>query len=167
MTVDLLSIINIEGTVLKVNDTIDFGDKGEFDVKFVAPAEVEATFSSLGGEVNLKGRVNCSVEYTCDRCAKAYPDTLSIEFEEVLKKETPFENEENTDNDIIFFKGNSVDLDEIVYKNIFMNIPTKKLCKADCKGLCAKCGKDLNKGDCSCDTRETDPRFDVLDNFFK
>ena len=167
MTVDLLSIINIEGKVLKVNDTIDFSGKSEFDVKFVAPAEVEACFSSLGGEVNLKGRVNCSVEYTCDRCAKTYPSSLSVEFHEVLKKETPFENEENTDNDIIFFKGNSVDLDEIVYKNIFMNIPTKKLCKADCKGLCAKCGKDLNEGDCSCDTRETDPRFDVLDNFFK
>ena len=42
-----------------------------------------------------------------------------------------------------------------------------ELCKDDCEGLCAKCGKNLNEGECSCDTRETDPRFDVLDKFFE
>ncbi len=167
MTVDLLSIINIDGKALKVNDIIDFSKENELDIKFTKPAEVKATFSSLGGEVNLKASVKCDVEYTCDRCTKEYSDVLCVEFEEVLKKETPFENQENTDSDIIFFKGNSIDLDEIVYKNIFMNIPTKKLCKEDCMGLCPKCGKDLNEGLCSCDTREADPRFDVLDKFFE
>ena len=58
-------------------------------------------------------------------------------------------------------------MDEIVYKNIYMNLPSKKLCKNDCKGLCPKCGKNLNEGDCGCDTREADPRFDALDKFFK
>ena len=41
----------------------------------------------------------------------------------------------------------------------------KDLCKEDCKGLCPKCGCDLNEKECSCTTKEIDPRWAVLKNF--
>ena len=167
MTVDLLSIANIEGKVLNKNDEIDFSSLNGFDFSFKAPVEVQASFVSLGGEINLSCKVNALVEYVCDRCLTTFGDTLDIEFSEVLKKETPFDDGENKNPDVIFYTGNAIDLDEIVYNNIYMNIPTKKLCDEDCKGLCPHCGKNLNDGGCSCDTRETDPRFDILDKFFE
>ena len=167
MTVDLLSIANIEGKVLNKSDEIDLSSMNGFVFSFVEPVKVEASFVSLGGSINLSCRVSAVIEYICDRCLAPYKDTLEIEFSEILKKETPFDDGENKNPDIIFYTGNGVELDGIVYNNIYMNIPTKKLCKDDCKGLCAKCGKNLNEGECSCDTRETDPRFDVLDKFFE
>ena len=45
---------------------------------------------------------------------------------------------------------------------LLLDFPTRVLCSEDCKGLCHKCGKDLNEGDCGCDHREIDPRFAVL-----
>ncbi len=167
MTVDLLSIINIEGKSLEVSDSIDFSDKNEIDVCFKDKATVDAKFTVLGGSVNLTAMVSCPMEYMCDRCGSTFSDTLKFEFEETLKKETPDGNNEDKDTDVIFFAGNTVCLDEIVYKNIYMNLPSKKLCNENCKGLCPKCGKNLNDGDCGCDTRETDPRFDALDKFFE
>lgn len=42
----------------------------------------------------------------------------------------------------------------------------KVVCREDCKGLCPVCGKDLNKGDCDCDTTYRDPRFESLRALF-
>ena len=39
---------------------------------------------------------------------------------------------------------------------------TKFLCSEDCKGLCPRCGKNLNLGPCGC-RKEPDPRFAVLE----
>ncbi|MBE7011396.1 MAG: DUF177 domain-containing protein [Ruminococcaceae bacterium] len=167
MTVDLLSIANIEGKALNIEDVVDLSALDGFDFRFKQPVKVSAKFVSLGGSINLSCKASAVIEYICDRCLAPFEDTLEIEFSEVLKKETPFDDNENKNPDIIFYTGNSVELDEIVYNNIYMNLPSKKLCKDDCKGLCIKCGKNLNEGECSCDTRETDPRFDVLDKFFE
>ena len=134
---------------------------------FSGNAEVLAKFTVLGGSVNLSAKVSCPMEYMCDRCGTVYPSTLEFEFEETLKKESASVNEEDNDPDVIFFTGNTVLMDEIVYKNIYMNLPVKKLCSKDCKGLCTKCGKNLNDGECDCDTRVADPRFDALDKFFQ
>ncbi len=167
MTVDLLPIINIEGKRLDVSDYIDFSEKNEIDIFFKDKAKVDASFNVLGGSVNLFAKVSCPMEYMCDRCGTVYEEILEFEFEEALKKEAPDNSESDQNPDVIYFTGNTVSLDEIVYKNIYMALPSKKLCKEDCKGLCAKCGHNLNEGECGCDTRVSDPRFDVLDKFFE
>ncbi len=167
MTVDLLSIINIEGKSLSQKGEIDFSDKSEFDVRFQSPVSVDATFTVLYEGISLAAKVSADLIYICDRCGEEFPGSLKFEFEEFLKKEASPQSADDCNPDVILFSGSSVELDEIVYKNIFMNIPTKKLCKPECKGLCPSCGKNLNKGDCGCTVSETDPRFDVLDKFFE
>ena len=47
-----------------------------------------------------------------------------------------------------------------------LELPTKVLCKEDCKGLCPKCGKDLNLGSCDCKTKDIDPRWQALSDLF-
>ena len=47
-------------------------------------------------------------------------------------------------------EDNVLELDELVISDLLLQLPTKILCKEDCKGLCFKCGKDLNDGDCDC-----------------
>ena len=167
MTVDLLSIINIEGKSLSQKGEIDFSDKNEFDVRFPNPVIVDATFTVLYEGISLKAKVFADLVYVCDRCGEEFSGSLEFEFEEILKKEASVQDADDPNPDVILFSGSCVELDEIVYKNLFMNIPTKKLCNTDCKGLCPQCGKNLNKGDCGCTASETDPRFDVLDKFFE
>ena len=45
-----------------------------------------------------------------------------------------------------------LDLDELIRTDILLELPTKFLCKEDCKGLCPTCGKNLNEGACDCQT---------------
>ena len=70
------------------------------------------------------------------------------------------ENEDSED-DIILLDGNELDLDEVVTTAFVLAMDTKNLCSEDCKGLCAKCGADLNLGPCGC-RPDVDPRWAAL-----
>jgi uncharacterized protein len=61
-----------------------------------------------------------------------------------------------------YYEGDRIDLDEIIREQIILSEPTKHLCQEACKGLCQKCGKDLNEGPCSCVEEPHNPRWDIL-----
>lgn len=71
------------------------------------------------------------------------------------------------DGDFDVMEGYQLNVDVLVYNELLMNQPEKVLCKPDCKGICMKCGKDLNEGECGCDTFVPDPRMAVLQDIFK
>ena len=60
------------------------------------------------------------------------------------------------------YEGKEIDLKPAVREQVLLQIPGSALCREDCKGLCPKCGKDLNEGDCGCDRAVLDPRWAVL-----
>ena len=74
---------------------------------------------------------------------------------------TELANEENEDEWVFPLEGDSADLDEIIRTVFVLNLDSKLLCKEDCKGLCHRCGTNLNHGPCTCQ-KELDPRFAAL-----
>ena len=60
-----------------------------------------------------------------------------------------------------------IDIYEVVLNNFLMNVEGKYLCMEDCKGLCTKCGADLNNGECGCDNDDIDPRWAKLAEIMK
>ena len=85
----------------------------------------------------------------------ALPRTIDVVLVEELS------NEENEDEWVFPLEGDSADLDDIVRTVFVLNLDSKLLCKEDCKGLCHRCGKNLNDGPCNCQ-KELDPRFAAL-----
>ena len=167
MVVNILPIVNAEGRELLVDTVLDFSDKDEYGIDFREPVKVSGKFLNMAGNIEFSGEINFSVKLMCDRCGEWYEDKFSFEFFEILKKELDKENDGDENPDIIFYEGNTVDISDIVFNNIIMNLPSKHLCDEECKGLCAICGKNLNLESCNCEDSVTDPRFDVLDSLFK
>ena len=60
------------------------------------------------------------------------------------------------------YDNDTLDITDIVRENILAELPLKILCVEDCQGLCPKCGKNLNQGQCDCDLHEVDPRLAIL-----
>ena len=60
-----------------------------------------------------------------------------------------------------------LDLDELVYSEVIVSLPMKHLCSEECRGICFKCGKNLNDGDCDCPKKEIDPRLAALADLLK
>lgn len=87
--------------------------------------------------LNVDCNISAIIKESCDRCLE--------EFETEFKKEADF---------VYILKGEYfVELDDNIRDIIIVNYPMKFLCSENCKGLCQKCGKNLNEGYCECDRR--------------
>ncbi len=164
MVLDLSPIANIDGKKLDIAVELEF-KSNDAGICFVKPVRVDGQMVNMGGSLELEASVNTVIKYTCDRCLEDFEREFECSFKEVLKKEDTRLEDENPD--AVYFQGNSIELDELVINNIIVSLPLKSLCDEACKGLCPECGQNLNFGKCKCDTRTTDPRFDVLDKFFE
>lgn len=116
------------------------------------------------GDVLLQGDISLVCEIPCGRCLKPVKVLLELKLEEDLK-ESMIGTPEAAD-EMSFVTGYELDTDVLVGNEILINWPMKVLCHDDCKGICTVCGKDLNEGDCGCDTFVPDPRMAVIKDIF-
>ncbi len=130
------------------------------------PVFSKLTFSgkltNIGGVLQLSLKARGSYDVLCSRCAKNISNEFEKEFTELLVNE---ETAGEKDDDAVVFSGHEVNISDIVLANVFLSLPSVFLCKEDCKGLCPKCGTDLNESNCSCADDEIDPRWEALKNF--
>ncbi len=125
---------------------------------FQSPVQVTGQAVSGPGGVTLS--MDAAFDYCvpCDRCATPVKSKKQYHFDHVLVLELQHEEYE----DYILVENHELDLDELVRADILLELPTKNLCTPDCKGLCPKCGTNLNSGSCACDTHQIDSRLEVL-----
>jgi len=158
MRVDLSDVMAAPGEKFPVRGEIDCGG---MDPRLASPVLVDGYAESLGDTVDLNLNVSAKVATSCDRCMKPILEDVRFEMTETLKKHDELYDTDNPD--VSYFEGNGVDIDDMVYRSVFMNLPAKNLCREGCCGLCPMCGADLNEACCGCVTDETDSRFDILD----
>lgn len=101
-------------------------------------------------------------KFECDRCANEFKTKMTSDYKMVyLMNEEPAETSSLNVN-YLSRDAVKIDLTNDVREFALLSVPMKKLCAEDCKGLCAKCGTDLNKNKCSCTVNEVDPRWKPL-----
>jgi uncharacterized protein len=138
-------------------------------VKLTAPATVNGKIRLAGNEVFVNGHVDTRAQVECDRCLKLIELPVNADFE--LEYITGSEYETSAvaelteaEMSVAVFDGEALDIDEIVKEQILLAVPTRMLCREDCKGICPQCGVDRNTGECNCETKEIDPRWAALKN---
>jgi len=159
MLFELKSVFLNEGYEQTLNEEIDLS-KIDIDgvFPFTSPVSVTAIARNRASLVTLT--LLCSYDYTrsCDRCGEVF--TLKEEKTFTHKLAQTLMDEGN--DDYIETPDFTVELDETVISDILLNLPSKNLCKEDCKGLCPHCGKNLNGGACGCEIKTVDPRMEIL-----
>ncbi len=123
------------------------------------PVTASGTVRNTAGVLVMKGELSTCIHGVCDRCASEFTRDVHIPVDVVLVRQ--LEDEENEDEWVFSLAEDSADMDEIVRTVFVLNMDSKLLCKEDCKGLCCRCGHNLNNGPCSCE-KELDPRFAAL-----
>lgn len=159
MLLQLKEVFLNEGKQLDVDYSLSMSDfELNGDYPFKSPVKISASAVNRASLVELK--VKAVFEYTtrCDRC---FDDIVKqMEFTFVHGLATELIDDEN--DDYIETPDYTLELDEVVISDIILNLPSKMLCKEDCKGICPKCGKNLNLGDCTCDKKQVDSRLEIL-----
>jgi len=121
--------------------------------------QAEGSVRNTAGVLVMKGTIRTTIHGTCDRCAGDFVQNVEFPIDAVLVRELA--NEENEDEWVFPLEGDAADLEDIVRTIFVLNMDSKLLCKPDCKGICCRCGKNLNDGPCGCQ-KELDPRFAAL-----
>lgn len=160
MLLGLSKIIDSPGASVSFSTSVDLSDLRYGITQPVSePVLAQGTVRNTAGVLMMKGNVTTTIHGICDRCATEFSRDIDFPIDAVLV--TELSNEENEDEWVFPLVGDSADLDDIVRTVFVLNLDSKLLCKDDCKGLCCRCGKNLNDGPCSCE-KEIDPRWAAL-----
>lgn len=130
-------------------------------VTWNGPVEVRLRASFAGsGEVVVRGTVKGRLSQECRRCL----DPLETGFDEEITVVFVSSEDAHRDEDEYVFGGTGADLDlsGAVREEVILAINPYVVCDPECKGLCPRCGADLNEGPCGCAVQEVDPRWEAL-----
>jgi uncharacterized protein len=139
-------------------------------------ASLIVTLIRFDDNVDVRGDVTIFSHPSCDRCLKTYPQKKTVAVHVLMAPlyETKKQEEEEDglekelvkeDFEFSYYEGDRIDLSAIIREQIVLDEPMKHLCREDCKGICQRCGKDLNEGPCGCVETHHDSRWDVLKGF--
>ncbi len=109
--------------------------------------DVTASGEFTGAEerVSVRGEVSAAVTSRCAKCLSPVTIELQAKLEAVYARQPDPE-----DPDLYLFEGSKIDLTDAARDALILELPYRFLCSEDCRGLCPKCGKNLNLGPCTC-----------------
>ncbi len=120
---------------------------------------------SDSGHLLLMTAGHAIVTTECARCLSDVRQEIDFQAEITLTVAKTEILDESDDPVGVVWNG-VLDMDQWISEEILVNLPSKVLCQEDCKGICPKCGQNLNQSECGCDRFVMDPRMQkVLDVF--
>lgn len=119
-------------------------------LSFVDPVTVELKLFRQGDKVFVNAEVSVAIESECARCLNPVHQVLTGDFETQYQSLPKAPQRLMDDVGIGYYAEDYIDLSDDIRESLVLEFPARILCSEDCKGLCPKCGKDLNKGKCDC-----------------
>ena len=172
----LVSDITAEGLSLVGEATAEELGLAETDATLRGPVSISLDLAQADEMIAVTGVLEGTVVRQCVRCLKEYDDALAFSVRAAFaregkeqkvgarqprpgeprrgrlgpaKTEMDVETEDEGD-DRYFYQGDHIELAPMLREHIILASPMQPLCRENCAGLCARCGKDLNEGPCQC-----------------
>lgn len=175
MLINLTDVFTSEGKVKKEMIPYEhdsFSHMGN-EYPILEKTDVSLTFTNTeAGHVLAEGEMKLVLSIPCDRCLQDVKLPLEVTFihqltapeqEKAVLKEAVSEEDSE---DCSFLSGFELDTEILMNNEILINMPMKVLCQEECRGICPKCGQNLNEGECGCDTFVPDPRMAMIKDIF-
>ena len=137
------------------------GSGGEFR----GPVTGSIVLANTGALICARGNLHAVAVCECSRCLDVHEVGLDMEVGEecrLAQIDQPTIPDEEEPEPVPLLDGDAVDLTELVRQVLVLNYPPRSLCRPDCAGLCVHCGRNLNRGPCSCRRDSGDPRWGAL-----
>ena len=137
-------------------------------------AEVQLTQKSES-RIEVQGTLQADLRLNCDRCLAEYTYPLAASMQLIVElpesdRHWRLQDMEATGSDLETLQVTEpvVDLEDILRQQVYLGLPVKKLCRENCPGLCNRCGKNLNEGQCNCHEKmKANSPFAVLATYGK
>jgi uncharacterized protein len=173
----LITVLDLEREPLEFDlaldpGAIDFGEeltqKGPLAVQGRAEViEEHRGPKEIVSDIRLRGSYKGEVEVPCARCLEPVSMASEGQFDLIFRPlgvdQGSSERAINTaDTEIGYYQNGGLALEDVLREQVLLSLPVRTLCRQDCKGLCPRCGQDLNSESCTCETASPDPRWSAL-----
>ncbi|MSO83708.1 MAG: DUF177 domain-containing protein [Acidobacteria bacterium] len=144
---------------------------GEGDAyRIMAPVDLAFELHKDKDRFRLVGTVETELELACSRCLDPFRLSIAASFDlrylPAAAASVDVEREvEDEDLETSYYRGDEIELNELMREQFYLALPMKPLCLEDCRGLCPQCGTNLNTGACGCAPVWEDPRLATLKDF--
>ncbi len=131
------------------------------------PIVLMVSLTRRGRNVVVHGRLTGSLRYVCSRCAAEAVRIVDHAFSHVFVARShhtalPADLQDLGEAEFTFYDGHEIEVEPIVAEEFVLSMPWFPLCDEACRGLCPRCGQNLNQGTCSCEADVVDPRWAPL-----
>ena len=153
--------------------TLDLGP----DVQQIAPVKVKGRAELIEehegdtriSDIRLRGDYTTRVAMQCARCIEPIERNLSGSFDLIYRPlgattHPPESSISEAESEIGFYQGDGLQLEQAMVEQVLLAVPIRELCRADCKGICPRCGQNLNDATCQCTPEKEDSRWAGLRN---
>jgi uncharacterized protein len=151
-----------------IDYAVDIAQIGALPVDGQADLIVEHRGShEFVNDIRLRASYKGSFEVLCARCVEPVPVPLAGSFDLIFRPhDADAEMGERAitvdETEIGYYEESGLLLEDVVREQVLLSLPSRTLCKEDCKGLCPSCGQNLNNASCNCDPAAADPRWNAL-----
>jgi len=141
------------------------------ECEFREPLKISLRAFRIRELFEVEGTFQTRVRMSCSRCLKKFDLPLKSSFALTYTTELPVMKEASDEEEVelgvaelglIYLRGEEIDLRDGIQEQVVMAFPLRTLCAETCKGLCPKCGADLNHRDCGCRHTPTGNKFAAL-----
>jgi uncharacterized protein len=153
----------LDEPVAEINRLLERGPIREYHL--TEAVAVELSYYRSGMDVVFAGALKAPAEATCARCAEQFATSCARSFRFVLAPKAVGEPDGDLraeDLEFSFYEGEEIDVSPLIREQVLLALPTRPLCKEDCRGLCPQCGANLNREACGCAVAAQDLRFGIL-----
>jgi uncharacterized protein len=118
-------------------------------------------------DIRVRAGYGADFEVLCARCVEPVPIPMKGTFDLIFRpEEADAEAGEHAisedETEIGYYGKSGLLLEDVVREQVLLSLPSRTLCKPDCKGLCPRCGQNLNVASCNCGASVSDPRWNAL-----
>lgn len=163
MLIDVKKIFDTYTEPVSVSVSADLSEDDFPGYTVPEPADVQIAMVLSAGLLELSIRVKAQVQYECARCLEECVRPFEVERVYTIREA----DLEDPDTELPFTPEGRLDVKELAYDELLLEIPTVLLCSDDCAGLCPVCG---NRKPCSCRHETSDPvdeRLSILKQLLK
>lgn len=169
MTIDLSAFLDGANKIIQIQgelkeNSLNLGYKNYVLTK---PIKYDGNVFKVDGEILIQANILFTFEDICDRCLKpTIIDGKTVLSGKLIEGTGEVCEEDEGYDEVIYYKDDTLDIHNNILDQVALALPMKSLCNPQCKGLCPKCGADLNENTCSCVLNDIDPRLEKLKDFF-
>ena len=167
-----LEVRKVEFSQQLAPGTIDLGGELRQSGLLTTKGRAELLKEHRGGkntveDIRVLGDFSTEIEARCARCVEPVPTRIGGDFDLLYRplgvdagRDERSISEAETE--IGYYSGKGIELDDVLREQILLALPAKIVCAESCRGLCPKCGKNLNVETCACEEDSPDPRWAAL-----